>query len=117
MLRVLVDENLDHNILRGLVRRLAGLDFVVTQKHKEIAGASDPDLLAWAAEHGRILITHDVNTVTHFAFERVAAGLPLPGVIIVPQGMGVGVAIDELELVIVCGEPRDFENRVAYLPL
>jgi predicted nuclease of predicted toxin-antitoxin system len=117
VLRILIDENLDHRILRGLKRRLPDLDYVITQQDDEIAGAKDPPLLAWAAEHGRILITHDVNTVTDFAFERVAGALPMPGVIIVPEDLGIGIAIDELELVVACGEPRDFENKVEYLPL
>jgi predicted nuclease of predicted toxin-antitoxin system len=46
-----------------------------------LTGADDPTVLARAAEHGRVLITHDVETVTRFAFERVDTGLPMPSVI------------------------------------
>jgi hypothetical protein len=59
-----------------------------------IAGAKDTERLAWVAEHGRILVTHDVNTIADFAYERIASGFPMPGVIIVPEDMGIGVAID-----------------------
>lgn len=31
-------------------------------------------MLAWAAEQQRILLTHDVATITVFAYERVRAG-------------------------------------------
>ncbi len=51
-----------------------------------LTGSDDPTELAVAAEQGRILVTQDVQTVTRFAFERVDAGLPMPGVIEVVAG-------------------------------
>jgi len=80
MLNLLADENLDANILRGVLRRFGGID-VVRVQDIGLTGGDDPTVLAWAAEQGRVLITHDVETVTRYAFERVAAGLPMPGVI------------------------------------
>ena len=58
MLHLLIDENLDHRILRGLRLRLPYLDFVDVQD-TDFRGLKDPPLLAWAAEHNRILVTHD----------------------------------------------------------
>jgi predicted nuclease of predicted toxin-antitoxin system len=58
MLRLLIDENLDHRILRGLKLRFPALDFVVVQD-TELKGKEDPPLLAWAAEENRILLTHE----------------------------------------------------------
>jgi len=43
-------------------------------------GADDPAVLAWAAGEGRVLLTHDVNTLTAFGYERVAQELPMQGV-------------------------------------
>jgi hypothetical protein len=37
-------------------------------------------VLAWAAEQQRILLTHDVATITAFAYERVRTGKSMPGV-------------------------------------
>jgi predicted nuclease of predicted toxin-antitoxin system len=71
MISLLADENLDANIVRGILRRLDGVDIVRVQD-VDLTGADDPAVLAWAAEHGRVLVTHDVETVTRFAFERVA---------------------------------------------
>ena len=39
----------------------------------------DPDILARAAAEGRIVLTHDRNTMTGFAATRVNAGQPMPG--------------------------------------
>ena len=48
-----------------------------------LRGAGDPDVLAWAGRRaGRIVAAHDVTTLSGFAFERVAAGLPMPGEVV-----------------------------------
>jgi predicted nuclease of predicted toxin-antitoxin system len=67
---LLVDENFDQRILRGLKLRLPSLDYAGVQDIG-LRGADDPVLLEWAANAGRIVLTHDVNTVTKFAIERV----------------------------------------------
>jgi hypothetical protein len=116
VLRIVIDENLDQRILRGLRRRLPGLDYVVTQE-EGMKGATDPVVLAWVAEHQRVLLTHDVNTIPTHAYERVGANLPMPGVVIVPEDLGIGVAIEELAVVLECAGPSDVDNQVIYLPL
>ena len=61
------------------MRRQPDLD-VVRVQDAGLAGKSDEDVIAWAASEGRILITHDVTTVRQTAYDRIAAGLPMPGV-------------------------------------
>jgi hypothetical protein len=74
-------------------------------------------ILQWAAEHGRILVTHDVQTVTRFAYERIEAGLPMPEVIEVISSASIGQLVEELVLVVECYEGGDLEGQVLYLPL
>jgi hypothetical protein len=90
MLRLLADENLDANIVRGLLRRVAGLDIVRVQ---------------------------DVATITRYAWERVEAGLPMPGVVEVVSSAGVGAAIEDLVLLLECCQPDELENVVLFVPL
>lgn len=116
MLRLLADENLDGNILRGLRRRLADLDAVRVQD-LPIAGAGDPEVLAWAAEAGRVLVTHDVQTITRFAYERVQAGLPMSGVIEIPLAAPLGAVIEDLALIADCFDPGEIEGQILFLPL
>ena len=87
MIRLLADENFNASIVRGLVRRLPHLDIVRAQE-VGLGGADDPSVSAWAAQDGRVLLTHDVRTVTKFAWDRVARGDLMPGVVEVRMGLG-----------------------------
>ncbi|NET61126.1 MAG: hypothetical protein F6K47_34870 [Symploca sp. SIO2E6] len=69
-MRLLADENFNGSILRGLIRRLPDLD-VVRIQDVGLIHAEDPTILAWAANEGRILLTHDVATVITYAYERI----------------------------------------------
>lgn len=116
MLRLLADENLNANLVRGLRRRIEGLDLLSVQA-LGLTGSDDPTVLAVAAEQGRVLVTQDVQTVTRFAFERVDAGLPMPGVIEVVAGASLGAVIDDLALVVESHDQGELEGQIIYLPL
>jgi predicted nuclease of predicted toxin-antitoxin system len=116
MLPLLLDENFNQRILRGLKRRISNLDYSIAQE-SSLGGESDKSLLAWAAERNRVLVTHDLKTVPRFAYERVAAGLPMSGVIAVDDELPIGQAIEELAIIVACSETSDWENQIVYLPL
>jgi predicted homoserine dehydrogenase-like protein len=116
MFSLLADENLDANIVRGIMRRFRGIDIVRVQD-VGLSGADDPTVLAQAADKGRVLITHDVETVTRYAFERVDAGLPMPGVIEIVASAPIGKAVEDLALVIECLGDGELDNQVLYVPL
>jgi predicted nuclease of predicted toxin-antitoxin system len=69
MLRFAADENFNNNIIRGLLRRQPELDIVRVQD-VGLRGADDPTVLEWAAQEGRILLTHDVATITLNVFRH-----------------------------------------------
>lgn len=115
-MRFATDENFNAHILSGLRRILPDLD-AVTAQGAGLGSSIDPRVLDWAAAEERVLLTHDERTMPGFAYERVAEGKPLPGVIVVPNQMPIGVAIEELLLVIQVGAPEDFRDRVVRLPL
>lgn len=79
--------------------------------------ADDPVVLEWAAEHGRILLTHDVSTMVDFAYTRVVAGLPMPGVFAVRESLPTSMAIEELLMIDGASGPGDWKDAVYYLPL
>jgi hypothetical protein len=116
VIRLAVDENFDHHILRAMMRRVSNLD-VRTVMDAALAGADDPTVLEWAAREGRVLLTHDVRTMTRFAYERVGRGESMPGVIEVLARAAIGAVIEDLVLVVLCSEPDDVRDRVLYLPL
>jgi predicted nuclease of predicted toxin-antitoxin system len=79
MLRLAADENFNGDIVRGLLRRNQKLDIVRVQD-VGLSGANDPSVLQWAADQGRIVVTHDISTLAKHALDRVAGGQPMPGV-------------------------------------
>src|SRR3990167_3440315 len=66
MLRLAADENFNGDIVRGLLRRNPKLDIVRVQDGG-LSGADDPSVLQWAADQGRILVTHDISTLAKHA--------------------------------------------------
>jgi Domain of unknown function (DUF5615) len=76
----------------------------------------DPEILEWAANEDRVLLSHDVSTVPPAAYQRIAEGKPMPGVFILPDRMPVGQAIDEI-MFLIDAEPGEWNDQVLYLPL
>jgi len=85
MLPLLIDQDLDHVILRGLLLRIPKLDFVTAYQAGH-GDASDPDLLTWAAERKRVVVTYDRRTMPGHASpgspdpKRLQASSLCPGV-------------------------------------
>jgi hypothetical protein len=116
VLRFLADEDLNGHIIRGLLRAIPEIDLMSVDE-LGLLSATDAAVLAVAAEHQRIVITHDAKTMPRHAVERLNAGEPMPGLIVCPQRVSVGVAIENLVLIAECSEADDLRNRVVYLPL
>ena len=114
-MRLLSDENFNGAILRGLMRRLPELDLLRVQD-VGLMHTDDSVILEWAANEGRILLTHDVATVTMYAYERVNQGLPMTGVVEVIATAPIGKIIDDLELFISCSEHGEYERQVLFIP-
>ena len=116
MLRLLADENFNGNIVCGLLRRKAEMDAVRVQD-VGLSGADDRIVLAWAANGGRVLLTHDQKTVPTYAYGRVMAGLPMPNVFLGDTYLPVQQAIEDILLLVVCSEEHEWEGQVRYRPL
>jgi len=116
MLKLVADENFDNTIVRGLLRRRRNIDIVRIQD-VGLSGEEDPVVLAYAAEEDRVLLTHDVATITRFAYERVAQGLAMPGVLEVSTDVQIGRAIEDILIVADCTLEGELEGQILYLPL
>lgn len=116
MLRLVADENFNGATVRGLLRAAPHLD-IVTIQEVGLAGASDPEVLEWAASTGRLLLTHDVRTIPGFAKDRVEAGRLMPGVLEVSATLPIGRAIEEILLVAQCSEDGEWSDQIVRLPL
>jgi len=116
MLRLLIDQDLDQDILRGLARRVPNLD-AVTAHQVGLSAVSDPELLAWAAAAGRVIVTHDRKTMPRHAADRMAAGERMSGVFVVPRRLPMSQVIADLEVMVMCSHENEWENIVRHLPL
>lgn len=116
MIEFLVDQNFNEDIVDGLTRLDANLEFTHA-RHVGLDAALDETILEWCAAHGLILLTHDRKTIPPFAHARTAAGLPMPGVFLVSNQMPKAQAIDELLLAIHCFSADDCKDQVHYFPL
>lgn len=112
----LADENFNMDIVNGLRRRLSSVRVVRVQE-LGLSGASDSDILEYAANRRWVVLTHDVNTMTKFARQRLDANLPMPGVVIAPDLLPVGRAIDDLALMVEGSRDDEWENQVRHLPI
>ncbi len=116
MIAFLVDQSFNEHIVDGLTRRDAALEFTHV-RDVGVAAAPDPVVLECAAPHGLVLLTRDRKTIPPFAYSRVAAGLPMPGVFLVSGDRPTGQAIDELLIAAHCLAPEECKHIVRYFPL
>jgi len=115
MLRLASDADVHGDIIRGLRRRLPDIDLVRAQDALP-EGTPDPEVLAWAAAENRVLITNDRNTMVGCAYQRVAAGEPVPGLIATTNEQAIGLAIDDILLVAECMPEEDYRRLADALP-
>jgi hypothetical protein len=116
MLRLAADENFDHDIVRGVLRHRPDRDIVRVQD-VGLRGADDMAVLVWAASDNRVLLTHDVTTMTKLAYERVQSGQCMAGVIEIGLSVPVGLAIEDILLLAEYSLDNEWEGQVLYLPL
>lgn len=115
MIHLLADENFNGRILRGIKSRNPNANILRVQD-TEMYQADDMSLLAWAAKEQRVVVSHDVNTMTKYAYQRIDEGLPMAGLILIQDNEAVGTAIEELLIAIEVYEAEDLVNLVTYLP-
>ncbi len=116
MLRLASDADVHGDITRGLRRRLPDINLVRVQDALP-EGTPDPEVLAWAAGENRVLITNDRNTMVGFAYQRAAAGEPLPGLIATTNEQAIGEAINDILLITEYMPEEEIRDQVVvFLP-
>jgi len=113
-IRFQADADLDPDIGRGILRREPAIDWRPAKGF--IADATpDPEVLRFAADNGRVLVSGDVSTIPrHFA--AFIATRTSPGVILIPSRATVGYVIEKLLLTWLSWIAEDIENQIWWLP-
>lgn len=106
-IRFHLDENCDPRIAVGL--RLHGID-VTTTSEAGLRGESDERQLGYAADEGRVILTHDGDFL-----RLAAAGAVHAGIVYGPQERPLGELVRGVVLIWELLEPEEMRNRVEYL--
>jgi uncharacterized protein DUF5615 len=118
-IRFLADHDFREASVEGLRRKQPEIDI----SRVRVAGLlhrPDPDLLAFAKQDERMLLTHDKRTMPGHMDVFVHAlppGEHSPGGFLIPQRMTIGLAIQELLLIWEASEPEEWRDRITFLPL
>jgi hypothetical protein len=110
-IRFQADNDLNRDIVTGVLRHRPAVDFDANPTD----GIEDTEVLALAAKHDRILVSHDVRTMPH-AFAAFRMHSSSPGVLLVPQLWPISAAIDQLIVVWELSQASEWRNRICYLP-
>jgi hypothetical protein len=93
-IRFLADADLNHDVVKGVLRREPEIDFR-TAASEELRSLGDRAVLALAASEGRILVSHDRKTMPR-AFAEFVMATSSPGVFIISQKVDQLTAIEAL---------------------
>jgi predicted nuclease of predicted toxin-antitoxin system len=113
--RFLADQNLNGDIVSGVVRRLPEIDFE-TAYEAGLEEASDAELLSFAAKESKLLVTHDRKTMP-IHFGKFIETQNSAGILIISQNCEIVRAIEELIWVWEASEAEEYRNLIRQIPL
>ena len=115
-MQFLADENFEGAIYRGLLRRRPHLDIVRVQD-VGLTAIDDPQIIAWAWTHKRIILTHDKKTMPIYAYQRLAQNLSFTGMVVMKPTISVSLAIQDILTIVDCTSADEWINLVQDIPL
>ena len=113
--RFLADEDFRWEIVRAIRTLDPELDLATVQE-LTLRGLDDADILQFASDAGRIVLTHDRSTMTAEASLRFNSNLEIAGLIVVPQTVQPSLIADQLVVIAQCSDASEWVNVVSYLP-
>jgi hypothetical protein len=114
-IRFLADSDLREAIVTGLRAQEPAIDFM-TANQANLFGRKDPFVLEFAANQGRILVSHDRRTMPGHLSARLRSGGTSPGVLIARQEDSVGPIVEALLLIWSDATPEEWADQIRYLP-
>ncbi len=112
--RYQADWDLNQHIVEAIRRREPSIDFQ-TAHAGGLAGLTDPEVLALAAQTNRILVTHDRKTMPRHFGDFIIQNT-CPGVIIVSRNLAIAQAAEALMLIWLASEAEEWINTLQTLP-
>jgi hypothetical protein len=113
-IRFQADADLRQAIVTGTIRRQPEIDFQSAYEAL-LEGKKDPEVLAIAAQDGRVLVTHDRKTMP-IEFGKFIMSQTSSGVLIILQKMSVSEAIEAIVLVWEASTTEEWVNQIMSIP-
>jgi hypothetical protein len=113
--RFLADEDLRFEIVLA-VRRLEPAVEITTVVEEGRSSSTDGEVLDFAKTQGRIVVSHDVNTLRAEADQRVGDGRGVAGVLLAPQRHATRPVAECLVLLWAASEAEEWIDRVVFIP-
>jgi hypothetical protein len=112
--RFQADADLKQAIVTGTIRRQPNLDFQSAYL-AGLEGKKDREVLAIAAQDGRVIVTHDRKTMPP-EFGEFIISQTSSGVLILSQNLPVSNAIEALILVWEASTAEEWVNQIMSIP-
>lgn len=113
--RLLADHDLNEHLVTGVLRREPTIEFLRV-RDLGLDRSPDEDVLQFAASHGLVVVSHDVNTMIAAARRYIADAQPMAGLLMVRQADPLNQNIESLLLIWSCSEAEEWRNQIAFLP-
>ncbi len=114
--RFQADNDLRGSIRTGTLRSATAIDFQ-SALAANLHGLPDPEVLRLAALEGRILVSHDENSMPAHFKAFLAAGNMSPGVLLAPQRIPTAQIIESLVVIWTASECDEWIDRLDWLPI
>jgi hypothetical protein len=120
-LRFLLDEHIRRTVWSAILRHnFRGKDILdvvrVGADNAPPYGTLDPDLLLWAEQNGRILVTEDKNSMPGHLAKHLSDGHHSPGIMMLRRRVHLPDLIDFLCLATYASDAGEWEGRITYVP-
>ncbi len=112
----LADHDFNEAVLEGVLRIDPSIH-ITRLRDVGLGDAADAAVLAWAAQRNLIVLSHDVNTMSGDAMERIHRGEPMTGLLLVrQQPVAFRAVINNLVLIWSASEAEEWHGKVSFLP-
>jgi hypothetical protein len=115
-LTLIADADLNEDLIRGLRRSEPAIDFL-TASDGGTRGLPDRQVLELAAAAGRVVVSHDRNTMIGEFYRFLADGHSSPGLITVEQELDEGDAIEDLLLICAATSAEELRDQIMWVPI
>ena len=79
-------------------------------------GTLDPNLLIWAEEANRIIVTFDERTMPQHLTDHLATGRHVPGIFVIRPRQNLRDVLDFLVFAALASDESEWRDQIVYIP-